>query len=119
MNQNKQEEIKDKTTKKGEGRTKLHEAAADGDVDVILAILVSEKEIINKQASSGYTPLHEAIKKQHKEAATILLQHGASITPQDAHGRTALHLCCEGNHEDLACLCVSLGSDSLSVDCQG
>ena len=58
------------------GRTPLHQAAAKGDLDIIL-ILIKFGADINAKTISGETPLMKAIAFYQVEATKILLRFGA------------------------------------------
>ncbi|MSU77012.1 MAG: ankyrin repeat domain-containing protein [Gemmataceae bacterium] len=72
-----------------EGRSKLHYAAADNDVDLV-GQLIRSGQNINLQDNHGFTPLHFAAQQQNVEVARILLNAGAVIDAKNEHGNTAL-----------------------------
>jgi ankyrin repeat protein len=55
----------------------LHQAATNGDITRVIALLQTDKYDINARDSGGYTPLERAAQNGHDEVANILLQAGA------------------------------------------
>ncbi len=84
-----------------EGRSKLHYAAADNDVDLV-GQLIRSGQNINLQDTHGFTPLHFAAQQQNLDAARILLEAGAVVDVKNKLGNTALLtavLCSRGSGE--------------------
>ena len=71
------------------GRTPLHHAAGDSDVEQVRQLLASG---VNPGAADddGWTALHFAAQNNATDVATILLDAGAPVDPRDAHGNTPL-----------------------------
>ncbi|OQR89324.1 hypothetical protein ACHHYP_06349 [Achlya hypogyna] len=91
--------------------TPLHDAAAQGDPDLLRQFLSGESVNTLGEQSKGLfrrTPLHWAAIRGHVETARVLLQHGAAINAQDAFGRTPLAWACYLNHAELADELVTL-----------
>ena len=70
----------------------MHDAASTGDVERIRELLHStdgkDVDTIHKQ----YTALHNAVMENQRDAAQILLEHGASPTaPESFDGKTPAH----------------------------
>jgi ankyrin repeat protein len=72
-----------------QGRTDLHYAAIDGDVDTLKQLLASGSDP-NAQDSQGWTPLHFAAQASSSAAAEALLAAGARTDLRDSHGNTPL-----------------------------
>ena len=72
-----------------EGRTALHYAACDGDIDSVCR-LVADGADVNLQDKRGWTPLHFAAQARSKESVVYLLEHGAAVDVEDVHGNTPL-----------------------------
>lgn len=75
-----------------EGRTLLHNAARNGSLSGVLALLRAGHPAEPFDSSiSRVTPLMNAIQYQQIEIAVILLEAGASLFTQDVNGENALH----------------------------
>ncbi|WP_406416519.1 ankyrin repeat domain-containing protein [Streptomyces sp. NBC_00873] len=71
------------------GRTAVHYAAADGDVDG-LRELVAIGADPDAADNAGWTPLHFAAQAQNPQVSEALLGAGAAVDVPDRHGNTAL-----------------------------
>jgi uncharacterized protein len=71
------------------GRTAVHYAALNGDVDGLRQLVVSGVDP-DASDSVGWTPLHFAAQAQNAQAAAALLAGGATVDVPDRHGNTAL-----------------------------
>jgi hypothetical protein len=71
------------------GRTAVHYAAVDGDVDGLRGLVASGPDL-DAADSAGWTPLHFAAQAQNAQAAEALLAAGAAVDVPDRHGNTAL-----------------------------
>lgn len=56
---------------------------------------------------NGYVPLHIASKQNQVEAASSLLQHGASANAESLQGVTPLHLASQEGQPDMVLLLIS------------
>jgi uncharacterized protein len=72
-----------------DGRTALHHAAINGDVEAVLFLLDTGAHVDVADAN-GWTALHFAARDYHVEVARVLLNAGASVDAEDAHGNTPL-----------------------------
>jgi ankyrin repeat protein len=66
----------------------------------------------NMGANDGRTPFHFAI--QNPEMVKLLLDHGASVSAQNANGETAFHLAARSGNEEIVKLLLNRAS-SLEV----
>jgi ankyrin repeat protein len=73
----------------GEGRSSLHYAALDGDVDALRSAVVMGADV-DLQDRNGYTPLHLAAQQAQVEAAEALLAMCARVDLQDRYGNQPL-----------------------------
>ncbi len=87
----------------------LHQAAADGDLEMIKKLLAGGANI-NARDDSGYTPLHKAV-WWSRAAVNLLLEEGADINVSDAEGCTPLHWASLWEDEALGALLVAKGAD--------
>ena len=71
------------------GRTPLHYAAADADVQLVHQLLATGL-ISGAADDDGWTPLHFAAQSNAADVAMILLDAGAQVDPMDSNGNTPL-----------------------------
>ncbi len=71
------------------GRSDLHYAARDGDLERIQQLIQVGSDI-NLHDQGGWTPLHFAAQACSAEIAESLLNSGAKVDPQDSYGNTPL-----------------------------
>lgn len=72
------------------GRTALHYAALDGDVDRVLELIAQGADVNTADQAGGHTALHSAAQGQHAETAQALLSAGAQVDARDRFGKTPL-----------------------------
>jgi ankyrin repeat protein len=72
-----------------DGRSRLHYAALQNDIDSALAALESGAEI-GLPDHHGMTPLHFAAQENSVDVLTLLLERGAPVDPADHNGNTPL-----------------------------
>lgn len=77
--------------------TRLHQAAKDGDIDAILALLEAKAEV-DATDKSQRTPLHLAAKKGHNEAIKFLVKAHARVDTVDEDEWTPLHFAASNGH---------------------
>ena len=83
------------------GRTPLHQAAAKGDVEIIL-ILIEYGADVNARTISGETPLMKAIAFYQVEATKILLRLGADPNMKnEVNGKNCLYQAYECRNNDI------------------
>ena len=57
---------------------------------------------MNAKHEDGWTPLHWAAHKGHREIAELLIANGAEVNAKDNNGWTPLHLAVDGGHTETA-----------------
>ncbi len=72
-----------------EGRTDLHYAAADGDLELVRGLLQRGYDV-SLADTGGYTPLHFAAQYQRAEMVPLLVAAGAALEARDQWGNTPL-----------------------------
>ncbi|NWI08064.1 ANR55 protein, partial [Crypturellus soui] len=72
--------------------TVVYQAAANGDVNTLTAVIREDPSILECYDSEGCTPLMHAVSGRQVDTVKLLLKMGANINTQDACGRTSLSL---------------------------
>ncbi|OCT58046.1 ankyrin repeat domain-containing protein 55 isoform X2 [Xenopus laevis] len=70
--------------------TVVYQAAANGDVNTLTAIIREDPSILEYCDNEGCTPLMHAVSGRQVDTVKLLLKMGANINTQDACGRTSL-----------------------------
>lgn len=117
LNQNSPEYSKILNAKNLAGKTVLHEAAKQGNINFINIFLKANVDI-NAADETGRSPLSEAVLTNKTEAIALLLNNGASPVQQDMYGRTALHEAIEISKESIQ-LVREAGGNPLAKDAYG
>lgn len=71
--------------------SRLHRAAAAGDVEQVKQLLEQGYEI-DQQHTRGLSALHEAVRRGHGEVVQVFMEAGADPDDPTAQGETPLHL---------------------------
>ncbi|NWZ96287.1 ANR55 protein, partial [Nesospiza acunhae] len=70
----------------------VYQAAANGDVNTLTAVIREDPSILESCDGEGCTPLMHAVSGRQVDTVKLLLKMGANINTQDACGRTSLSL---------------------------
>jgi len=92
----------------------LHQAAANGDIDGVKALLVQGVDI-NVKDDGGRTPLHLASLGGHQELVKLLISKGADVNAKEDRGNlhaTPLHHAVHGGHRDVVETLLVHGADA-------
>ena len=76
--------------RKGAGPSALHQAAREGDVEAVRALLGKGQDV-DSRTEDGATPLHEAAIGGHVEVVELLLTSGAEANATKDSGATPLY----------------------------
>jgi ankyrin repeat protein len=107
------------------GRTLLHLAARDGDVEAATWLLERGADVhaVNDCAlgceERGETPLHDAQAFRDDQMSELLLARGARVDALDANGRSPLHVAGDGGRLGGAFVLCRYGADPLRKDASG
>lgn len=69
----------------------IHDAASDGDVEKVQALLKGNPDLVFIKDDFGNTPLHMATFGGHKNVVELLLANRADVNAKDNTGHTPLH----------------------------
>lgn len=83
-----------------DGRTPLHLAALNGDVETIKVLMKNGADIDIQDKYDGNTALHFAANSACAEAVKTLVENGADVNIQDKYGKTALILFASKYHDN-------------------
>ncbi|XP_007942358.1 ankyrin repeat domain-containing protein 55 [Orycteropus afer afer] len=72
--------------------TMVYQAASNGDVNALTAVIREDPSILECCDSEGCTPLMHAVSGRQVDTVKLLLKMGANINMQDTYGRTSLCL---------------------------
>lgn len=107
------------TTNAQSATTALHEAADNGNVAELKALLATKQFNINAQDDHCLTPLHYAAWKNQPPCITTLLQHGANVNARDQHQWTPLHFAAFCGGYACAIKLVNGGADITACNDEG
>ncbi len=97
----------------------IHQAAKEGDLAKVKALLEKNTDLINAKNENGQTPLHIAASGGQLAVVEFLISQGADINLRQNNGATALHFACFGGHRDVVEWLIDNGADVNSKDNNG
>jgi len=102
------------------GPANLHDAAYDGDLARVEA-LVNQGVDVNQKNADGAYPLNYAAAGNQLEILRYLIAQGANVSAQDDEGETALHCATRygGGQEDTVSLLLNAGIDKELINVEG
>jgi ankyrin repeat protein len=92
-----------------------HDLIGRGEVEKLAALLQEQPGAIEARNELGKTPLFYAVRYERRDAAELLLEHGADINAQDNTGMTPLHTATLGRRETAEWL-LARGADATIRD---
>lgn len=97
------------------GRTQLHRAIYNFDLDLFNKQIGLPETDLNKRNREGQTPLIFAIRYARMCLAHDLINRGADVNATDDIGQTALHHCVRAGHTDTAQILTENGA-TIDID---
>jgi Ankyrin repeats (3 copies) len=91
--------------------TPLIQAARDGRVDLIPALVKQGADPNQRAGVNGWTPLMHAIHKNQQGSIAALLDAGADVNSRGADGSTALMMAAGYGYTDIVSLLLERGAD--------
>ena len=100
--------------------SELHEAAQNGDLEKVKALLKDNPDLVFSKDSAGATPLHLAAINGRTDGAKLLLADHADVNAKDNQlGYTPLHCAAFFGHKDVAELLLASHADVNAKDNKG
>jgi ankyrin repeat protein len=97
----------------------LSGAARSGDLTRVKLLIADGADPNAPDSNGGRTPLHWAVKGNHIEVATFLLESGADIDKGERAGKTALDFAAESGQVEMTQFLVDAGADVNKRDLIG
>jgi cytohesin len=96
--------------------TTIHDAAADGNLEIVRTLLKDNPDLISSKDTNGDTPLHWAADKGHKDVAAFLLGYHADVNAKGAISQTPLFCAVIFDHADVVELLLADHADVNAKD---
>ena len=93
----------------------IHEAAADGDINMVKTLLSTGTDV-NVIGRLEYTPLHHAAENGHANLVKFLISRGADLEARNHNGRTPLALAACQGHREMVEILIAMGADVNTKD---
>jgi len=100
----------DKAYSQNKPTKSIHQAAVDGDIDQVKALL-DKGENINQQNRMGWTPLMAAVNNRRPAVVEMLISKGADLNVKDKRAQTALFLAASTGQKEIVELLVNKGAE--------
>jgi ankyrin repeat protein len=94
----------------------IHDAAKNGDLGKVKALLESKPVLLFSKDTNGWTPLHYAASEGRKDAAELLLANKADVDAKSNGGWTPLHWAASMGQRDVAVLLLANNADVNAKD---
>ena len=97
----------------------IHDAAKDGDLEKVKALLKLNPDLVFSKDTNSYTPLFLAAIFDHKDVAELLLANKADVNSKDKNGETPLHWAAINNHIGMVKFLLASNADVNIKDNNG
>ena len=97
------------------GASALHEAAYDGKVDCVIALLQCGADV-NNEDGEGWTPLHAAVCGQSIQCAELLVRRGANVKAKTDDGLSPLAIATQQKDTEMIKLLTLVSNQPHKVD---
>jgi len=108
-----------KSRDSGVQQASIHDAARDGDLAQVRALLKHNPDLVSTRDSTGRTPLHFAAYEGHEDVVELLLAHGADVNAKADNGETPLHFAARKGYTNVVKLLWLHGADVDAKDNHG
>jgi ankyrin repeat protein len=93
------------------GKTSLHTASAEGNVEIVLSILLDGHADVNDRNEFHQTALLMASRENKFEVAQLLIKYGADVNFPDGVGWTPLQVASQCGHSEIVRVLLDHGAD--------
>jgi ankyrin repeat protein len=97
------------------GASKLFDACSSEDVSQVRWLLSKNADTELAEASTGFTPLIVAVRKQNIEIVELLLKSNANVNAVDLHDWSSLHYACLTADSVIVELLLTNGADATML----
>jgi ankyrin repeat protein len=99
--------------------TPIFAAAEGGDLATVRTAVEANPRLVEETEWGGATLLHDAVRHNHSDVATYLLDKNANVDVKADSGMTALHFAAQNGNIAIVTLLLDNGADINAVDTNG
>lgn len=93
------------------GNTPLHQAAFNGQSEIVRSLLSAYPDMIDTANDVGETPLILAAREGNNEFVSLLVEHGANVNLADNLQHTALYYASERGYNEITEILLTAGAE--------
>lgn len=93
------------------GQTLLHIAAANGNLDLVKALVMRGADLEAKNSWAAWTPLHSAACEGRADVVKHLIEHGAKVEVPGGYNQGILYTASMQGHTEVVRLLIAAGAD--------